>query len=90
MVDDTVNQCRINENKEKYIHVHSCNSSLIHININHQILNDSLHTIDYACSQGEVNVFSSYRILSKKISFISKRIYHFFFVLFRRANSTLL
>lgn len=67
MVDDTVNQCRINENKEKYIHVHSCNSSLILIRINHQILNDSLHTIDYACSQGgDISVFKSYRILSKK------------------------
>jgi len=66
MVDDTVNQCRINENKEKYIHVYSCNSSLILIHINHQVLNDSFHTIDYACSQGEVDVFTSYRILSKK------------------------
>jgi hypothetical protein len=66
MVDDTVNQCRISENKEKYIHVNSCNSSLILIRINHQIINDSHHTIVYACSQGEVVAFSSYRILRKE------------------------
>jgi hypothetical protein len=63
MVDNTMNQCRIN--KEKYIHVHTCNSSMILIHVNHVVLNDSLHTIDYACNQGEVNVYSSYRIISK-------------------------
>jgi hypothetical protein len=66
MADGVVDQCRINENKEKHIHVHSCNSSLILIHINHQVINDSLDTIDYACSQGEIAVLSSYRILSKE------------------------
>jgi hypothetical protein len=63
MVDNTINQCRIN--KEKFIHVNICNSTLILIHINHVILNDSLHTIDYQCSQGEVYAVSSYKILSK-------------------------
>jgi hypothetical protein len=63
MVDNTANQCRIN--KEKFIHVHICNSSLILIQVNHVLLNDSLHTIDYVCNQGEDNVHTSYRILSK-------------------------
>lgn len=66
MVDDTVNQCRINEIKEQYIDIHSCNSSLILIHIRHQILNDSVHTINYACSQGDIIVYKSYRILSKR------------------------
>jgi hypothetical protein len=63
MVDNTINQCRIN--KENFIHVNICNSTLILIHINHVILNDSLHTIDYQCSQGEVYSVSSYKILSK-------------------------
>jgi hypothetical protein len=63
MVDHRLNQCRIN--REKYIHVQICNRSLVLIHISHTILNDSLHTIDYACSKGDVNAMSSYRIASK-------------------------
>jgi hypothetical protein len=66
MADTTVSECRINENKRKYIQVNFCNASLILINVNHEIINDSLHTIEYACSQGEGNALSSFRILSKK------------------------
>ncbi|CAF1196056.1 unnamed protein product [Rotaria sordida] len=61
MVDNTINRCRTN--KEEYINVNICNSSLIHIYINHTILNDTLEKIDYECSQGGVNAISSYQIL---------------------------
>jgi hypothetical protein len=64
MVDDRVNQCRIN--REKYIHVTICNRSHIRIRINHTLLNDSLHTIDYVCTKGDVNTISSYRLTSKR------------------------
>jgi hypothetical protein len=66
MADSTNSECRINENKRKYIQVNACNASLILINVNHEIINDSLHTIEYACNQGDVTVYSSFRILSKK------------------------
>lgn len=65
MVDDTMNDCRKIENKEKYFRILTCNSTLIHLNINHEIINDSLHTIEYRCTQGDSNVFNTYRILSK-------------------------
>jgi len=64
MVDNTINHCR--NNKERYFHIHICNSSMISIQINHEVINDSLHTIEYACSQGEVHVFSSYQILKHR------------------------
>lgn len=65
MVDDTMNDCRKIENKEKYFRILTCNSTLIHVNINHEIINDSLHTIQYRCTQGETNVFNTYRILRR-------------------------
>jgi hypothetical protein len=68
MADSTNSECRINENKRKYIQINFCNASLILVTINHEIINDSLHTIEYACNQGDVNVISSFRILSKKLN----------------------
>lgn len=65
MADPSGYDCRINDNKRKHIQVHICNSSMILINVNHEILNDSLHTIEYACSQGENHVYSTYRIARK-------------------------
>ncbi|UJR10641.1 hypothetical protein I4U23_014836 [Adineta vaga] len=64
MVDNRVNQCRIN--KEKFIHITVCNSTLIIIHIDHTILNDTLNTIDYSCSQGDDHVVNSYRILRQQ------------------------
>ena len=61
MVDNTINQCRIN--KEKFVHVTVCNSSLIIVHVNHVVVNDIRDTIDYSCSQGDEQVVSSYRIL---------------------------
>ena len=66
MADPSGYDCRINENKRKHIHVHICNSSMILINVNHEIINDSLGTIEYACSQGENDVFNSYHITRKR------------------------
>ena len=63
MVDNTVNQCRIN--KEKFMQVSVCNSTLIVVHINHIVLNDTLRTIEYSCSQGDDHAYSSYRILRK-------------------------
>jgi hypothetical protein len=63
MVDTTINTCRVD--KIKSIRPKICNSSLILIHINHTILNDTIHTIDYSCSQGEIHAVSSYRIISK-------------------------
>jgi hypothetical protein len=63
MVDNMINQCRIN--KEKFLHVTVCNSSLIIVQVNHVVLNNTVHTIDYSCSQGDEQVVSSYRILRK-------------------------
>ena len=65
MADPLGYDCRINENKRKHIQLHSCNSSMILINVNHEIIDDSLHTIEYACSQGENHVFNSYQITCK-------------------------
>ncbi|CAF3372856.1 unnamed protein product [Rotaria sp. Silwood1] len=45
MVDNTINRCRTN--KQEYLSVNICNSSLILIYINHTILNDTLEKIDY-------------------------------------------
>ncbi|CAF1457382.1 unnamed protein product [Adineta steineri] len=64
MVDNTVNQCRIN--KAQFITVHICNSTLILIHINHVVLNDTLHTIQYECNQGEESALSSYQLLKEQ------------------------
>lgn len=64
MVDHYSNQCRIN--RAKYLHVDVCNRSLVLVRINHTLLNDSLHTIDYWCNKGDVDAFTSYRITSKE------------------------
>jgi hypothetical protein len=63
MVDTTINKCRID--KIKSVRSEVCNSTLILIHINHTILNDTIHTIDYSCSRGEIHAVSSYRIISK-------------------------
>jgi len=61
MFAESINQCR--GNKLQYIRIETCSSSLIHIHINHTILNDSLHTIDYACIKDDITAVGSYRIL---------------------------
>ena len=76
MADSTNGECRINENKGKYIQVTACNASLIEITVNHEVINDSLHTIEYACNQGDVSADSSFRILSKKFK-LTESIFYF-------------
>ena len=62
MFDDKTNQCRSNR---EVIYIDICNSTLILIRINHTILNDTLKTIDYSCTQGITSATNSYRIISK-------------------------
>ena len=64
MLDHYSNNCRIN--RAQYLQVDVCNRSLILVRINHTILNDSLHKIDYWCNKGEVNAFTSYRLTSNE------------------------
>lgn len=83
MVDHYSNNCRIN--RAQYLHVDVCNRTLILIRINHTILNDTLHKIDYWCNKGEIDAFTSYRITSKtkekRTSIVIDRVY-----LFRRSS----
>lgn len=70
MADPLGYDCRINDNKRKHIQIHICNSSMILINVNHEIIDDSLRKIEYACNQGDNSVFNSYLITRKNFFFI--------------------
>jgi len=69
MFDDSTERCHLN--KRKNLHLQVCNASLIIIRVNHTVLNDSLHTIDYACYKGDSNAYGSFRILKDQ----SARVY---------------
>ncbi|CAF1245699.1 unnamed protein product [Adineta ricciae] len=60
MFDDSSDGCRINREN---VRVDVCNASLLLVHINHTILNETLHKIDYSCSKGTTYAYSSYRII---------------------------
>ena len=63
MVDNYANECRIN--REKSLHIIICNRTHVLIRVNHTILNHTRHTIDYACTKGDIIARATYRIAGK-------------------------
>lgn len=61
--DDSTDRCQ--GIPEKKFHIDICNATLIRIHISHTVINETLQTIDYVCSKGNIYVSSSYRILRK-------------------------
>lgn len=67
MFDDSSDRCRINREN---VRVDVCNASLLLVHINHTILNETLHKIDYSCSKGNTYAYGSYRLMSECLAFI--------------------
>lgn len=63
--DDSTDRCQVIP--EKKFHIEICNATLIRIHISHTVINETLQTIGYVCSKGNIYVSNSYRILRKRI-----------------------